>query len=148
RFTNLNGDRMTNFTVTPLVTSVSAASYAAASVAADSIVAAYGLNLATTMQPAPGSPLPTNLGGTTVKVRDAAGVERLAPLFFVSPNQVNYQMPPETSLGNSIVTITNGAGALATGPTQISGVSPGLFSAAGDGQGFAAATVLRVKATG
>jgi uncharacterized protein (TIGR03437 family) len=37
------------------------------------------------------TPLPTELAG--VRVRDALGVERLAPLFFVSPSQINYLMP-------------------------------------------------------
>jgi uncharacterized protein (TIGR03437 family) len=44
-------------------------------------------------------PLPGELAGTTVKVRDSAGVERSAPLFFVSPNQINYQLPPGTASG-------------------------------------------------
>jgi len=39
-------------------------------------------------------PLPTTLAGTTVRVRDSAGVERLGPLFFVSAGQINYQLPP------------------------------------------------------
>ncbi|MGH9844830.1 MAG: hypothetical protein ACREEM_39440, partial [Blastocatellia bacterium] len=66
-------------------TSVSAASFSGAALAAEAIVASFGSNLATTMQSATVSPLPTTLAGTSVKVRDSAGSERLAPLFFVSP---------------------------------------------------------------
>ena len=40
---------------------------------------------------------PTTLGGTTVTVRDSAGVERLAQLDYVSPRQVNYIVPAGTA---------------------------------------------------
>lgn len=74
-----------------VVTSVSAASFDKnALVAPESIVAAFGTDLATTVLSATTQPLPTSLAGTTVKVKDSANVERLAQLFFVSPGQVNY----------------------------------------------------------
>ena len=76
---------------TATVASVSAASFAAGgSLAPESIAAAFGANLATDTQTAPSLPLPTQLAGVSVKVRDSAGAERLAPLFFVSPGQINY----------------------------------------------------------
>jgi uncharacterized protein (TIGR03437 family) len=46
------------------------------------------------------------------------------------------------------VTITRGDGFLATGVALIKTVGPSLFTANGDGQGVAAALVLRVKADG
>ena len=49
------------------VTTVSAASYAAV-VAPESIVAAFGIGLATESKAATSLPLPTSLAGTTVKV--------------------------------------------------------------------------------
>ena len=63
-------------------TSVSAASYLSTSLAPESIVSAFGSGF-TTSTLAAASPLPTMLAGATVKVRDSAGAERLAPLFFV-----------------------------------------------------------------
>ena len=69
---------------------VSAASFSGTELAADLIVAAFGNELATDTVSASTMPLTTLLGGTTVKVRDGAGFERVAPLFFVSPTQVNY----------------------------------------------------------
>ncbi|HYE74736.1 MAG TPA: hypothetical protein VEF04_15460, partial [Blastocatellia bacterium] len=93
-------------------------------------------------------PLPTTLGGTTVKVRDSLGVERLAPLFFVSPLQINYQIPAGTASGLATVTVTNADGIISTGTIQITSVQPGLFAANADGQGVAAAFVLRVKPDG
>ncbi|MGH9847726.1 MAG: hypothetical protein ACREEM_54245, partial [Blastocatellia bacterium] len=104
--------------------------------------------LATTMQSATVSPLPTTLAGTSVKVRDSAGSERLAPLFFVSPTQVNYQIPLGTANGAATVTITSGDGKVSAGTTRIASVAPGLFAADASGRGLAAALALRIKADG
>ncbi|MCG3164086.1 MAG: hypothetical protein JMDDDDMK_05558 [Acidobacteria bacterium] len=132
-----------------VVTSVSAASFAAnTAVAPESIVAAFGSNMATSTQAASTLPLPTVLAGISLKVTDGAGAERLAPLFFVSPSQINYQIPPGAAVGPASVTVMNGAGVAAEGAAQIATVSPGLFTADASGQGLAFALVLRIKANG
>jgi uncharacterized protein (TIGR03437 family) len=127
---------------------LSAASFLGQSFAPDSIVAAFGINLATGAEVATTLPLPTTLRGTTVSVRDSAGVTRAAQIFFVSPTQVNYLLPAGLAVGMATVTITAGNGALAVGTIQIERVAPGLFSANANGQGVAAAVVLRVRANG
>src|SRR5207244_3485088 len=94
---------------TATVASVSAASFAAGgSLAPESIATAFGVNLATDTQTASSLPLPTQLAGVSLKLRDRAGAERLAPLFFVSPGQINYQVPPGTASGLATVTVTSG----------------------------------------
>jgi len=128
-----------------VTTSVSAASFIGAELAGESIVAAFGIGLATEVKIAASLPLPVSLAGTTVKVKDSAGAERDAPLFFVAPAQVNYLLPKNIAAGLALVTITSGDGKIATGSILVSPVSPGLFSANSSGQGIAAATVLRVK---
>jgi uncharacterized protein (TIGR03437 family) len=126
--------------------SVSAASYSAnAPLAAESIVSAFGTGLATGTQAATTTPLPTTLAGTTVKVRDSAGVERQASLFYVSPTQVNYQIPAGTANGTAIVTMTSGTTIVATGTVQITNVSPGLFSFEATGSGVAAGESTRFR---
>jgi uncharacterized protein (TIGR03437 family) len=131
------------------VASLSAANYSNSyGIARDSIVAAFGVNLATATQSASSPELPTSLGGTTVRVKDRAGIERLAPIFFVSPNQVNYLAPPGTAAGKAEVTITNGNGVTSAGAINVIPVAPALFSADASGQGLAAAVVLRVRADG
>jgi uncharacterized protein (TIGR03437 family) len=130
------------------VASVSAASYVGTELASESIVAAFGVELATDVQVASMLPLPTSLAGTSIKVKDSAGAERLASLFFVAPGQVNYQLPPEMAAGPALVTVTSGSGKVSTGMALISPVAPGLFSSNADGQGIAAAVALRVKADG
>ena len=56
--------------------------------ASGSIASIFGTNLAATAASAAGVPLPTSLGGTSVTVNGVA-----APLFYVSPNQINVQVP-------------------------------------------------------
>jgi uncharacterized protein (TIGR03437 family) len=127
------------------VATVSAASFEGASLAAESIVAAFGSNLATATQAATTTPLPTTLAGTSIKIRDSAGTERPAPLFFVSPTQINFQIPPGTAAGAAGLTLASGDGATATGTLSIATVAPSLFAANASGQGLAAAIALRIK---
>lgn len=129
-----------------LFTSVSAASYKSNELADASIIAGFGTNLATQTQIANAQPLPTTLAGSKIVVRDSAGVERMAPLFFVSPLQANYQTPPGTADGLATIVATSGDNKISVGTMQITRVAPGVFSANSDGGGVAAALVLRVKA--
>ncbi len=131
-----------------VTTSVSAASFTGATVASEAITAAFGNNLATTTQTVTSLPLPTSLVGTSVSIRDRVGSLHMAPLFFVSPTQVNYQIPPNTALGPATVTITNGDGGTSLGMIQISAIAPGLFTANANGQGVAAGVALRLRADG
>ncbi|MGE0128351.1 MAG: M12 family metallopeptidase [Blastocatellales bacterium] len=123
---------------------VSAASYNG-ELAVESIAAAFGENLATGTAAATSQPLPTTLAGVTVKVKDAAGVERDAPLFFVSPGQINYQVPAGTSVGVAGVAVYNGSNIVAAGEIPVVAASPGLFTANASGQGVPAAVLLRVR---
>ena len=128
--------------------SVSAASLRGGTLAPESIVAAFGVGLAGAIEVADTAQLPTTLANTSVTVKDGAGIERLAPLFFISPNQVNYQMPRGIADGPATVTITNGPGGVFSGAIQIARVAPGLFTASSSGQGAVVGQSLRVKAGG
>ena len=130
------------------IANVSAASYQGNALAPESIVAAFGTKLATRTESATTQPLPTELAGTRVSVKDSAGVTRQAAIFFVSPGQVNYLMPLETATGAATVTIASGDGIVSTGAAAISRTAPGLFAADASGRGAATATLLRIKADG
>jgi uncharacterized protein (TIGR03437 family) len=143
--------RPISITVTNLpagTTSVSAASYRRVILASGAIASAFGTNLATGAQGATSTPLPTNLLGTTVTVKDSLGQSRLAPLFYVSPTQVNYQIPSGTASGTAKIEISSPGNAMQTEFVQITQVAPGLFSASADGQGIAAASITRVRGDG
>jgi uncharacterized protein (TIGR03437 family) len=124
----------------------SAASYASTEFAPEQIVAVFGPNLAIATASAPTVPLPTTLAGTTVQIKDSAGNERLAPLFFVSANQINYLIPAGTAPGPATVTIISAEGQTSVGEININSVAPGLFSADSSGRGLATGYVLRVLA--
>lgn len=130
------------------VTAVSAASFAGQQLAPESIIAAFGTNLATATQSATTAQLPTVLAGTSVRVTDSTGVERHAPLFFVSPTQLNALIPSGTAPGAATLNVYNGADLVATGSLTIAAVVPSIFSANASGTGVAAAVVFRLKADG
>jgi uncharacterized protein (TIGR03437 family) len=88
------------------------------------------------------------LGGTKVTIKDSAGSEYAAPLFFVSPNQVNYLVPASVAEGLATVTITNAAGVVARGLVNIGRIAPAVFSANASGRGWAAAEVQRIHGDG
>lgn len=126
---------------------VSAASYAGG-VAPDSFASGFGQNLAAGVEVATTIPLPTELGGVSVKVKDASGTELLAPLVFVSPTQINYLIPAASRPGLAMVTVVNQGKTAATGTAGISRIWPALFSKNGDGKGVPAAMAVRVAADG
>lgn len=132
----------------PPLTTVSAASFRPAAVAGESIVAAFGQGLAAQSQAAPATPLPTTLAGVSVRVRDGAGTERSAPLFFVAPGQINYQVPVGTMVGAATVTVLRENQAIARSGVQVAGAAPGLFTANATGQGAPAAVAIRIGRAG
>lgn len=135
-------------TLARALANVSAASFTATELAAETIVASFGANLATGIESAATLPLPTTLRGTTVRVRDSAGTERLAPLFFVAPEQINYLLPPGLAPGATTVTVTSGDNHLSLAAINIAAVAPGLFAANANGQGVPAGFAIRQHADG
>lgn len=125
----------------PLAT-VSAASYKDDN-SPESIVSAFGSNLSSTTAIATTQPLPHNLADVTVMVDD-----KQARLFFVSPNQINYQIPANTPSGLANVTVTHGSQVVSQGTILVSNVALSLFTADASGQGAPAGLLLRVKANG
>jgi uncharacterized protein (TIGR03437 family) len=129
------------------LSAVSAASFKAP-LAPEAITSLFGKELAATAASNTTLPLPTKLNGASIKVRDSACVERPAPLFFVSPTQINFLLPADTAQGAATVIAYNEAGAVSLGTLNVNSVAPGLFAANADGQGVAAAVVLKLKPDG
>lgn len=140
--------RINNGSVTSRLAIVSAASYQGNSLAVESIVAAFGMNLADRTQSASTVPLPLSLVDISVIVTDGAGRSAPAPLFFVSPNQVNFQLPIGLATGTAKATLLSASDKVFVGDVELSYVAPGLFAANGSGQGVAAAVILRVRSDG
>ena len=126
----------------------SSASYSDQLVSRESIISIFGQSLAVKTAVAQTVPLPFELEGTRVSVRDAAGIERPAQLFFVSPGQINLLLPASTSPGMASVTVTSADGQLSFGLVPVGNTAPAIFTAAADGRGLPAAYVLRIKPDG
>lgn len=125
--------------------SVVSAATGSTSVAAESIASFYGSNLASGAFGASSTPLPTTLGGTSIKVTDSAGVTRPAPLFYASPAQINFQVPAGTALGQAKFTVVDSSNFVVGSSTaNVQNVAPGLFTADASGKGVAAALVIHV----
>jgi uncharacterized protein (TIGR03437 family) len=83
----------------------------------------YGLRLSPGTQEAASAPWPIGMYGVTVTIN---GV--LAPLYYVSPGQLNVQIPYETPVNTSVVlTVNNSAGSVSTSFTAAA-AAPGIFT--------------------
>ncbi|HXS96965.1 MAG TPA: Ig-like domain repeat protein [Candidatus Limnocylindrales bacterium] len=125
-----------------------AAGYSSTNFSPDGAVAIFVDNLVNTTLTAQTLPLPTSLAGLTVTVTDSAGVQLQAPLYFVSPSQINFLMPTSTAVGLATITVTNSGGATASGIVLVTKTAPGIFTANQNGQGIAQAVLLDVAPSG
>ena len=86
------------------------------------LMSIFGTVLSGSAQSAPVVPLPTTLGGTTVSINGT-----LAPLLYVSPSQINLQIPYGITPGiAAAVTVTYNSNSV-TSTIPISSYSPGIF---------------------
>ncbi|MBK9316826.1 MAG: hypothetical protein IPM55_21655 [Acidobacteria bacterium] len=74
--------------------------------------------------------------------------DRLAPLFFVAPQQLTTLIPPGTAPGIATIAITGEGRITFGGQHHDRRDRSGLFAANANGQGVAAAVAWRVKADG
>jgi len=90
------------------------------------IAAVYGSGMAPagTAQAASGMPLPLSLAGVSATVDGVT-----APLYYVSPAQVNVQIPYEIGAGTAVLAIDNN-GQIATFAFPVAAAAPGLFPSA------------------
>ena len=121
---------------------LNAGSYAAIPIAADGYTVAFGTNFSTTAAQTPSLTFPTTLAGASVAIADATGVSQPAPLFYVSPTQINFLVPEGLASGSATITVTNPAGVKVSFATTIAQVSPALFTADSSGKGAPAAIAL------
>lgn len=122
--------------------SVNAGSYLEGN-ASSAIIASFGSNLAGGVEVAKTLPLPTELGGVSVMVDGQP-----AGLFFVSPGQINYQVPDDLLPGAAQVTVMKNGQPVAQGILELGNVAPSIFTADASGTGTPAGVLLRVRANG
>ncbi len=101
---------------------VNGASFAPGPVAPGALISLFGANFAPSLQQAASLPLPRELGSFRVS---SAG--RSWPLVFVSPNQINAQVPYDVPPGPLAVTVSTAAGDSAAETITIAPAAPGIF---------------------
>jgi len=80
----------------------------------------FGTGMATTTS-TPSPTLPVNVGGVTVTVNG-----QLAPLYYVSPGQINFQVPWEVGTGTASVVVSANGLASSAASVQVVSAGPGL----------------------
>jgi uncharacterized protein (TIGR03437 family) len=115
-----------NLTVTPstaltITGATNAASYKQA-YAPGMIMAIFGTGLADAPLSAPLIPLPTQLNHVTVTINSL-----LCPLYFISPAQLNVQIPYSVPVGTAVLQVSYN-GQSATLPLNIAAAAPGIFT--------------------
>lgn len=117
---------------------VNAATYqASVPVAQGGLVALFGSGIAANTATAQGTPWPTSLQNRQIVVND----QTPAPLFFVGPNQINFQFPSAAPAGSDriAVRLADTGELIAGGGILVTSTSPGLFTVNQTGSGQAAA---------
>jgi uncharacterized protein (TIGR03437 family) len=128
---------------------VSTASYAEPGrVAPNSLAAMFGSHFSEQTVTAASTVLPPELGDVQVRVRDATNSVRQCGPLFVSPGQINVLIPAAVGPGLAELIVDRAGQPLAAGQVMISSTAPAIFSANASGNGVAAATALRVRASG
>jgi len=87
--------------------------------------------------------LPISFGGSSIAIVDSAGKSVAAPLLYVSPTQINFQVPAGVSPGTAQVTITSSDGTKSTASVTVATIAPGIFTL--NNTGLAAADILRIS---
>ena len=105
-----------------------------AGVAPGSVASIFGANLAAGVVVAPDGVLPQTLGGVTV-----VAATRLLPLFFVSPTQLNVQVPDDMPPGPQVFTVSSQGQPDVHASFTVVRDAPGLFPQVVNGQAFAVA---------
>ena len=87
------------------------------------VLAIFGANLADTTAVASTVPLPTQMSNVTVTIGGVA-----APLYYVSPAQLNVQIPYEVPANQLATVMISNGGRTASASLMVNSAAPGLFT--------------------
>jgi uncharacterized protein (TIGR03437 family) len=107
----------------PAAVQNSAGSTPVSGVAPGAVVSIYGVNLASAALAGPASPLSQTLLNVTVTLG-----QQILPIYFVSPQQINVQLPYETPLGNELLALHQSGQPDVNAVFSVVRNAPGLFS--------------------
>ena len=92
-------------------------------IAPGALIAIFGSGLATSTAQFSAAPLPLSLGTTSVTINGTS-----APLLYVSPGQVNAQVPYETKVGTAKLVVTSNGVPSPAVNVEIAATGPGVFT--------------------
>jgi len=127
----------------PLI--LSAASPSVTSLAQGGLAFAMGQNLAPAGNEILG-PTPTSFDATSVSITDAKGNTFPAPVFYVSPSQVTFQVPSGAAAGLATVEVTSAGSTQTASNVVIAPIAPAVFTL--NGNALVAGYAIRVSAGG
>lgn len=122
---------------------VDGASYRPLPLAAGSIFSLFGERLANGTAKAELLPLPTRLEDAEVRVT-VGGLSRMAPMFYASPGQLNFLVPPDLPSGGGFMEVIRDGLGGPPFPVVLEPLAPALFTANSDGKGAPAGYYIRV----
>jgi uncharacterized protein (TIGR03437 family) len=113
--------------LTPVLPAINAGGVAnaasgATTLSPGSLASVYGTYFTSLTASASTTPLPTTLGGVSVTVN---GVP--APILYVNPTQINFQVPWSTQTGTANIAVSQAGGAGNTVTVAVAAAAPGLF---------------------
>jgi uncharacterized protein (TIGR03437 family) len=108
---------------TVVTATANGASYAQA-FAPGTMMTIFGTQLSPVTRSAVAVPLPLDIGGVSATVNGVS-----APLYYVSPGQINVQVPYETGVGLAVLGVNNN-GQVSSFPFTVAQTAPGLFTTA------------------
>jgi len=114
----LNGPNTTSMAISGVANSATYSAF----VSPGMVVAVFGSNLSNTTGLGSGNPLPFSVDGVSATVNGIA-----APMVYVSPTQVNLQIPYEAGSGLAVLGINNN-GQIAGFQLPIAATAPGIFA--------------------
>jgi uncharacterized protein (TIGR03437 family) len=118
---------------TTAITAVANGASWAQAFAPGTLMTVFGTELSASTASAGVLPLPLSRGGVSATVNGVS-----APLYYVSPGQINVQVPYEAGIGPAVLGVNNN-GQVASFPFVVAVAAPGLFTAA-DGSLIPSAT--------
>jgi uncharacterized protein (TIGR03437 family) len=110
-------------TAAPAISSVANGGSFRPTFAPGAALSIFGSELSPVTHSASSVPLPLSTSGVAVLVNGIA-----APLYYVSPNQLNVQIPYETTANSSAVVSVNNNGHVTTQSFQVAAAAPGIFT--------------------
>src|ERR1017187_3246885 len=95
------------------------------SFAPGALISVFGANFASSSQQPGAFPLPTSLGGVSVQL---AGNGEFLPLWYVSPAQINAQLPYDAPVGQVQVRVVTAGGSSNLDTITVAARAPRIFT--------------------